>query len=530
MKKHQIFLTCSVITYILFTLLPYKYWIRWSNLNLEPLPNIFYSDSIYYIGKIREIIKGNNNVGNPIIYENSEGSFSYGDSSLFYIWGTFGRVTDLNVVQTYLVMISINSAILVFSIYSFFLLVQNKNIAICCSLLISVFFIQELGRPSPTQQLLPFLILAITIVFRISLKHQEMSKLKRIFNKFGFLVIALFIISGNPLYSLMLFLVTLTYVFLFPQSSRFCFWLSTVINVGYFIWNNSTLDSLDELIGNRFGIHSTRVPGALRITIPLMIIIILLALLLKTLLIKEILSKQMFILKVKIYLIYSIALLIAVNSQIITGKAYEMESHYILVWKLFLGIILSELIIVSINKINEFKNGLTLHLNKIMVFFTILPLILVSQFRSVQTFESSVSKLLREIESNNYKVVLVKNDSEFSGIEDDIIYHTQAYLYWHPYAVAAKITQQDISARFACAENRILSFSEYKSEEGNLYFHQYANDRLKSIQLNRFLNLFGLKSKPYVYEQFLVADYNSYINEQELCIEGIFKFRVDKII
>ena len=125
---------------------------------------------------------------------------------------------------------------------------------------------------------------------------------------------------------------------------------------------------------------------------------------------------------------------------------------------------------------------------------------------------------------------LKMNDSKLNTIDDDIIYHTNSYLYWHPYIVASEITQRNISARFACSQSRFLSFEEYKSQEGSLYFHQYANDRLKSEQLNKFLSLFGLKFKPFSYSKLLATDYNFYVQEQSFCLNGKFKFRVDKII
>lgn len=530
MTKNRIALIGAAVLYSIFTLLPYKNWLRWNNLNLEPLPNIFYSDSIYYLGKIREIIQGNYRVGNPIAYEHALDGFSYGDSSLFYFWGTFGRIFDINTIQTYLVMITINSIFLTVSIYSLLSLTQKKKSAIFFSLLICVFLVEELGRPSPTQQLLPILIFAVTNVLTLTLRGHKISKLKITTCRIIFSILALILISGNPLYSLFLFLVTLVALFLFPKSNQFCFWWATILNSIYFLWNRVTFDEMDNLIGNRFGIHNTRIPGALSITVPLLMILIILLIFAKLTSKKNIIANHIDTIKTRFYLVYGLALLFAVNSQVLTGKAYEMESHYILVWRIFFGIILSEIVLLLINRVRPSHTKSIFVANSLMIILAFQLLFYISQFRNVQTFTSPATNLLEELNLKKYKVVLIRNDSKLNAIDDDIIYHTNSYLYWHPYIVASEITQRNISARFACSQSRLLSFEEYKSQEGSLYFHQYANDRLKSEQLNKFLSLFGLKFKPFSYSKLLATDYNFYVQEQSFCLNGKFKFRVDKII
>ena len=76
-------LTLTTIFCLIFTLLPYKKWLRWENLTAEPLPDIPYQDASYYIGQLREIIKGNYSLNNPHILEHSQDGFSYGNSILF---------------------------------------------------------------------------------------------------------------------------------------------------------------------------------------------------------------------------------------------------------------------------------------------------------------------------------------------------------------------------------------------------------------------------------------------------------------
>ena len=530
MTKTRIALVSAAVLYSIFTLLPYKNWLRWNDLNLEPLPNIFYADSIYYIGKIRDISQGNYLVGNPIVYEHALDGFSYGDSSLFYFWGTLGRALDTNTIQTYLVMITVNSIFLILSMYSLLSIIQKKESAIFFSLLICVFLVEELGRPSPTQQLLPILIFAITNVLILTLKERDAPKRKIFLHRLIFSILAIVLISGNPLYSIFLFLVTLVALFLFPKSNKFCFCWLGILNLTYFVWNRVTFDEMDNLLGNRFGIHNTRIPGALSITVPLILVVIILFIVTNLISSKNIVASRVNTVKTRFYLAYSLALVFAVNSQVLTGRAYEMESHYILVWKILLGMILSELVLIVISRVNLMHAKSNLISNVLMLILAIQLIFSISQFKNIQTFSSPATNLLEELNLKSYKVVLIKNDSKLSGIDDDIIYHTNSYLYWHPYIVASKITQRNISARFACSQSIRLSFEEYKSQESGLYFHQYSNDKLKSEQLNKYSRLFGLKFKPFSYDKFLAADYNIYLQEQDFCFNGKFKFRVDKII
>ena len=67
----------SSVVYLLYTLMPFKKWLRLNNYRYEPFPDInIYSDSIYYLGQIREVINGNYSIGNPIIFENATDGFS----------------------------------------------------------------------------------------------------------------------------------------------------------------------------------------------------------------------------------------------------------------------------------------------------------------------------------------------------------------------------------------------------------------------------------------------------------------------
>ena len=143
-------LILSTIFCLFYTLLPFKKWLRWENLTAEPLPNIPYGDASYYIGQLREIIKGNYLLNNPHILEHSQEGFSYGNSILFYFWGTLGRVLNLETLQVYLIMISINGVLLFYSMYFIYKKYISSGLALILALSGYFFLIGPLGRPSPT--------------------------------------------------------------------------------------------------------------------------------------------------------------------------------------------------------------------------------------------------------------------------------------------------------------------------------------------------------------------------------------------
>ena len=155
----------SAVLYCIYSLRPLKNWLRLNNYTLEPFPNfMMYQDSTLYLGQIREVINGNYRIGNPFIFENSTEGFSYLNSSLFFIWGSVGKFLDINLIHTYLLMISINSLILIILLNLFYRLFMSSKIAILISLFTSIFIIGPLGRPSPTEQLFPILMLTIILI------------------------------------------------------------------------------------------------------------------------------------------------------------------------------------------------------------------------------------------------------------------------------------------------------------------------------------------------------------------------------
>ncbi len=530
-KNYLTIYICSLF-FLLYTYLPFKNWLRWDNYFLEPFPNIDYKDAIYYMAQLREVISGNFKLGNPLILEHATDGFSYGNSSLFFIWGSIGIILGTNVIQTYLLMVGVNSVLLICAVTDLFKLLINKTFVVLVALIASVLFIGPLGRPSPTQQLLPILIFAISSNLKICLNSTSSSKSLSQKEKCIFLFSSLIIVTGHPLYSILLLLTVITSFFIFKNKNYFILTASLTLNILYVCFVSFSTDEFDDLAGLRLGIHATRIPGAIKITIPAVFVLLVLITLLK-LRGKDLIKFNTEVNnRVKIYLILTISILGAVNSQVVTGKAFEMESHYTLIWRIIFATYLLEVLYFLYN-----LNFLLLpHLNAYKVLISILVVVTffnILQFKKIRTYESESTKILSEIKSNpSIKSVLIMRNSKYSELENQIIYSTRAYLYWNRYIVGSKSSKQEIISRFACTQtlSPSLNYEEYKMLERQLYFSQFANSRLKNEKWNSFVKLFGYTSKNFSPKYNFYEDYKVFLQEKDFCSRNRFKYELNKII
>lgn len=530
-KNNLAIYICSLL-FLLYTFLPFKNWLRWGNYFLEPFPEIDYKDAIYYMAQLREVISGNFKLGNPLILEHAKDGFSYGNSSLFFVWGSIGIILGTNVIQTYLIMVGINSILLICAVTDLFKILINKTFVVFVALIASVSFIGPLGRPSPTQQLLPILIFAITSNLKICLNSNLSSESSSLKEKCIFLFSSLIIVTGHPLYSILLLLTVIISVFIFKSRNYFCLIVALTLNILYICFISFSTDEFDDLAGLRLGIHATRIPGAIKITVPAVFILIILIILLKLRNKNLIKFKNEVNSRVKIYLILTLSILGAVNSQVVTGKAFEMESHYTLIWKIIFATYLLEVLYFLYNLNFLFLS----HLNTYKVLISILVVVTffnIFQFKKIRTYESDSTKILSEIKSNpSIKSVLIMRDSKYSELENQIIYNTRAYLYWNRYIVGSRSSQQEIISRFACTQtlSPSLNYKEYKLLERQLYFSQFANSRLKNEKWNSFVKLFGYTSKNFSPEHNFYGDYRIFLQEKDFCSKNRFKYEVNKII
>lgn len=525
----------STIFCLFYTLLPFKKWLRWENLTAEPLPNIPYGDASYYIGQLREIIKGNYLLNNPHILEHSQEGFSYGNSILFYFWGTFGRVLNLETLQVYLIMISINGVLLFYSMYFIYKKYISSGLALILALSGYFFLIGPLGRPSPTEQLLPILLFGISALLPEITKNGNkslyFSYTRKNADSYIFVVCTLILLLGHPFYGLLLFICTILSWIILKEKNQIIFYSSITLNICFFAYSVLLVPLDENEYGLRFGLYDSRFPGAARITLPSVLISVFLLFLLKTSKSRQFSSKTNQRYALKVYLTLVLSILFAVNSQVITGRAIPMESHFAHVWDVFWPLF-SIGIVKFIIRFNNLRITYPRHLDKISLVVLILLIVTsATKFDQISTYNSNNSDLLRDIRDNKQiQTVLIKNNSPMIGLAVDIIYHTDAFLYWSGYVSASRASQQEVLHRFACMQNSTISFDEYIHREADIYFNKFSNYRLQREQLIKYLNFIGVSVKPFFYRTQLISDYATYLDSRSQCKKGILIYDADLII
>jgi len=519
--KYTLILTATF--YTLYTFLPFKNWFRFSNFSSEPFPQInTYQDSTYYLGQIREVLNGNYSLGNPLLFEHSQDGFSYGNSSLFYIWGTIGNVLNLELIQIYLLMIAVNSFFLIIILTQFYRIFLNNNFPIVLSLIVATVFVGPLGRPSPTQQLLPILLLAITIV---------LGRKTNLLNKVSFTLCAVILVLGNQYYSLLLIIWMFFMKIMLKNVSIFYLSVVFLFNSAYFAWTRLIFDSSDDLIAAQLGIHYSRIPGAIGITAPTAVIIFFLFVLYLNKGRIQYQIKPSTIRGLKIFYTLIFSLLISVNSQIFTGITAEMESHFRIIWEIFLSI--SVLGLYSIFKsFTSFKPKIYFSIK--FIFLSILVFMLVqfhAQFRTIEFENTYRSNVIKQINSDpRINVVVVKNDSQFFDAQDQIIIQTDAYLYWHSGGKFSKISKPEILSRFACIHSGKLTYREFLKAEVPVFDRRTINANMKNEKLKKFLSFLRIKTNEATISNNLINDYILYLKYSEKCKNGVYEFQSDLVI
>jgi len=516
--------------YLVYTLFPLKEWFRFSNYDKNPLPTVnMFQDSIYYLGQLREILKGNYQVGNPILYETSTDGYSFGNSSLFYVWGTIGRIFELNLIQTYIFMISFNSIILFISINTFYQLFLKSKLTYFITLLVCVYLIGPLGRPSPTEQLLPILVLSIVIILKYSKTMQKVNI--KVFYHTIYILLNIVLTTGNQFYSVFLFMVSLLYTFIINKKSIYFFIITSFCNVLFFLWTKFSYNAQDFLISERLGAHNSRLPGALNISLPILIILLGSLLFYSSKLLGKYNVPKIFLSKYKIFLVLILALLIAVNSQIFTNISAEMESHFKYLWLLFIG--LFPILLYKFFRVDFFKLSKILRkLNVLSQLAASVILILFSQqFGNFELSKSKTSKLITSINHDKgIKSILIKNDPHLGNFSEQIITLTSAYLYWDPAAKFSSINNEEILSRFSCTHTKKFSYKELIQSEIIKPSRSEINANIKLNRINRLLDSIGFSRGQISNSKASRTDYEMYLLKYNDCLAGKYNYKLDRII
>ena len=532
---HRIVLMSTLALSTFNALVPIKNWLRWSDFQSVPLPTIPWEDSVYYLSQVRAIIQGDNPFGNPIFTENrlNGGDFSFGNSFLFVFWGLLAKVLGLQLLQIYIVMIVVNSVFFALSCYLLSkLFIGRTNAALISSIV--VLLIGSLGRPSPTQQMLGWTI--FTLYFYLMCVGRRKSSIDPVLSKELFIYTTLFVIlvASNPLYAGYLLLFTIIYELsskvMFGKKRKFCFTKYTIIGfifcLAYALYTNIETDSAETLMALRFGVHQTRIPGAITL-----VLISGLGLAVSLILMKRTIKSNEALFSIAvIQFSINLSLLLAINSQVFTGKAYEMESHFRLL-SLSLNLLVLSCLSVGILKIWNLEKMYKVILSIVSFSMVLLHVTGNNSALGLSNIgDSEYTKFLQVVDGKKL-VILVQDDTAYR-LSELLIYTTDAKLYWHPYIAGSKASDAEVINRFACSRKEELLFDSFKLLEPEIYFHRFANEELKLSRAGKFIR--SLKSDLKVFQRektrVLKRDYRRYITDYEKCNSGEFKYKIDLVV
>jgi hypothetical protein len=513
------------ISYILKTLTPLEDWLRWQKLDRIPFPTIPYEDSTYYLSQIREVLDDDFKFGNPLFFEYDNSSYSFGNSTLFHFWGLIGNLFDLNLVQTYLVMVGVNSLMMVIAFSLLLSFLTSKKYSVMISTIVFIVLLEGIGRPSPTQQLLGTVTLIIFLYLKLKISS-DLKTYKKTATQVAFYALLTFLVTSNPLYGAFVFIFFLAYDLILERKISGLSYFCGSVNLVYFILNHLQTNNDEKLMALRLGIHETRIPGAIQITMSAIGVLILISYIFGKF--RTRLSNSLSI-SLKIVASLELAFILVTNSQVLTNKAFEMESHfeelYLILSLLFLSAAAfqwnSQVMKVSSIKIDE----------RLILLFSFIALIMSASNSGIiekkVLIQNNLTKTIQYLNGQE-AVVLLKNDREYS-VSEKLILLTDSKLYWHPMIVGSIATDKEILHRFACSRSSELSFEDFLEFEGEIFFHEFSNTEMKLSRASRYLpwlrqelNDFKLQKV----EKFRNA-FEYFKREYDSCSSGNFYYRVD---
>ncbi len=464
------------LLYGISLLLPVRHWAAVKVDLSKSFPSIPFQDSGYYLGQIEGFRSGLRNFGNPFYFEHTKDGFGNGSSALFAFWGFLGRILNLDLLQNYLLMTVFSGALTVICVSLFLrtLQIRIKWVGIISFGIVLTICGTELGRPSPTQLGL-WIVFFVLWLQKLVVAEPSMYKVRVVL----YVVVSMFLTFSNPFYALfvginhLLLLSVLQRCNLTQIAQRIWPLLLAFLPFGLTYLKRAEFEGPQS---ERFGVIHSHFPGAFKLTFLLCGIIAAFYFLNKT---KDGISQWI--------VIVLISNLVTLNSQVLTGVHYEMESHLSLLTKILL--LCAGFYLVSAEPLKFVTWGILL-----VLFITNFKQVNYPDLFKERIAPSSTNELtLLKSVAERTKVgdVLLYEDSRISIESQEMIsLLTSTFLYFTPAGNLSRTDNQEILSRLACGFFRNPS----KLEEGlsQVYINRFENERLMFGKWDRVLNHIGL--------------------------------------
>lgn len=490
---------------------------------LNPLP---FEDSPLYLFQLKRFREGIYSFGDGALFEGVNSGYSAGSSFYFAFWGSAGNLFNLNLLNTYTLMVFFSSAILYLITYIF---IADLGIGreISKLLAIPIYFLAfgfELGRPSPTQQTLWLAILAFSRVVKLV----QSFSMNNVILVNSLIVILLLC---NPIYGLAVFVFFFLSVFMHSQNKSQRILTTLPAALALLIFNLVKLESLtieeaEQLA--RFGVFYSRLPGGFSFSIQLLSMAFLL----------RILHKRLKLDSTILLSNLNLSILVALNSQVITNKNFEMQSHLGYLAKFTL---LTSFFYLAVKVFQIYWKNIYLNTNHfLLIIFNVSVLFILTMLPIPPSVEpknfvknSNMNRLIHELDQKKYseKVFIVPlgvvNLKEISYLA----LNTKIKLYWYPEAVYSVISDRELFERFACVLRDQVTRDDVFRYESFLFAHKYVNREQFYSKWNSLLAHVGLKTAWDADRHEGYEDARRQISRfQENCNPGKFSNRIDYVI
>jgi hypothetical protein len=491
-------------------------WIDLKIKGSEVYPIVPYADSRMYLNQLKNVIMSNQNSTGYVASNNNDTVISTG--SILHIWGTLGRLANLDVFQTYILMTILTGIVTFLCMYALVKLInKDAKTSLLITILTYSFILKDsIGRPSPTQLSLWLVFLLIFLIYKFSST-----------NKINIAILILFfyiiLIVSNPFYALFIsiyFTLIVTQRYKNITGPLISSYLATIfISLIYYLSIDRSKTTIE--MHSRFGVLYDRFPGAFRLTFILLVFLLLVTILV----IKSRNSTHIFI------LILSISSLLALNSQIFTGVFFEAESHFHYLIEILIFISVCYFIL---------NNGY--YRMKSLTLITVLATIVLWQIYSITTrdtifiqYTNKEKQIISMLQDEKYSgsVFLIKGLNNFDFLDYAPLY-TDIKLFWNPTKYSESITDNEILQRFSCTLESDYTFSDFLQDYRSLFAHKYLNEFERYPKWDWFRNITNgdkfitLRSK---INQSKSQQYSRLIEyKNNNCLPKTFKYKVDYIL
>jgi hypothetical protein len=500
------------ILYGSFLLLPMREWIAFKVDLSKVFPTIPHQDAGYYLGQIDGFRTGMRAFGNPFYFEHSGDGFGNGTSALFAFWGYAGNLLGLDILQTYIMTTFLTGMLTAICIYFFVgTVIKSKKVQLCLTLVLTFLICStELGRPSPTQLGLWILLLLLKLQYEFYMKNSKSNSRILFFSS-----LLIFLTFSNTLYAIVVAVVTL--LCLPKKPFRASLKSSTEhllpILVGFIPFTIQYFRNLpnEDQQAARFGILNSHLPGAVSLTFLLAVMIAIATIQVKK---NKSADKQW-------SLVLLLASLSTLNSQVLTGIHYEMESHY----GLFVKIILMT---ACINACTTYRMMILCGIISASLMFSSLTKV-AQTLESTPSSNASESKLLNTILRNSKpgEVVYYRNPVLSSSSRQMISILSSTYIYFDEAGNLARANDKELIERFSCTY--FGSDDLLKENLQSIYLHKFENSQLMFSKWNKLFGQLGLPEIGYPLKESQIEFDLAWIDRYQgaVCNDGEFKYKVD---